>query len=108
MSARDGMVPIRLEVDPTEAVATGYSGALVYLDLWNRLGMPDKVDETVHICGSQGWMDRQIVTAAVLLNLVGGDCVADVDKLEADKGLCAMVRSCEYDGSNRAQRRAAG
>ena len=104
MSARDGMVPIRLEVDPTEAVATGYSGALVYLDLWNRLGMPDKVDETVHICGSQGWMDRQIVTALMLVNLTGGECVADVDKLESDKGLCSMVRSCEYEGLNRAQR----
>jgi len=108
MSGRDGLVPIRLEADPTEAVVTGHSGALVYLDLWNRLGMPGIIDETVHICGSQGWMDRQIVTALMLVNLVGGDCVADVDKLESDRGLCSMVRSCEYEGLNRAQRRAAG
>ena len=108
MSGRDGLIAIKLEVDPTEAVVTGYSGALVYLDLWNRLGMPAKIDETVHICGKQGWTDRQIVTALMLVNLVGGDCVADVDKLESDKGLCAMVRSCEYDGLNRTQRRACG
>lgn len=108
MSGRDGLVPIRLEADPTEAVVTGYAGVLAYLDFWNKLGMPGKIDESVHICGSQGWMDRQIVTTLMLLNLTGGDCVADVDKLESDKGLCAMVRSCEYEGLNRAQRRATG
>jgi hypothetical protein len=107
MSRRSGLVPIELEVDPTEAVVTGYSGALVYLDLWNRLGMPGMVDRTVHICGEQGWLDRQIVTELVLLNLIGGDCVSDVDKLESDKGLCEMVRSCEYTGLSRAERRAA-
>jgi hypothetical protein len=107
MTKRDGLVPIKLEVDPTDAVVTGYAGALVYLDLWNRMGMPALVDEIVHICGTQGWMDRQIVTGLMLLNLVGGDCVDDMEKLEEDKGLCSMVRACEYDGLNSAQRRIA-
>ena len=107
MNAKNGLLPIRLEEDPTECKTTAYAGMLPYLDLWNRLAMPGSVDHLVHICGAQGWMDRQIIQSLVLLNLVGGDCVTDVEKLEGDAGLCEMVRSGEFAGLSREARRQA-
>ena len=87
MSQNNGLIPILLEEDPTESATTAFAGILPYLDMWNRLEMPLAVDKTVDICGSQGWMDRQIVQSLVLVNLVGGDCVTDVDKLEGRRHL---------------------
>ena len=52
-------------------------------------------------------MDRQIIQTMVLINLIGGDCVTDVDKLEADMGIGEMVRAGEFSGMSREQRRSA-
>jgi|HubBroStandDraft_1064217.scaffolds.fasta_scaffold55354_2 hypothetical protein len=97
-------IPIKLEVDPTRCLTTAFAGIMPYLDLWNALGMPATVDKRVSICGSQGWLDRQVVQSLLLLNLIGGDCVTDVDKLEDDAGLRAMVRAGEFSGMSREQR----
>lgn len=105
MSRNNGLIPIRLEEDPTDCATTAFAGILPYLDLWNALGMPKAVDESVHICGNQGWMDRQVVQSLVLVNLIGGDCVTDVDKLEADVGIGELVRAGEFSGLSREQRR---
>lgn len=98
-------IPIKLEIDPTRCMTTAFAGIMPYLDLFSALGMPAKIDETVSICGNQGWLDRQVVQTLVLLNLIGGDCVTDVEKLEDDAGLRAMVRAGEFSGMTREQRR---
>src|SRR6266567_6907160 len=105
MSRFSGLIPIVLEEDPTDCATTAYAGILPYLDLWKVLEMPSAVDRTVRICGEQGWLDRQIVQSLVLVNLIGGDCVTDVDKLEADVGIGEMVRAGEFSGLSLAQRR---
>lgn len=105
MRRNNGLIPIVLEVDPTDCATTAYAGILPYLDFWKVLGMPLAVDNTIHICGDQGWLDRQIVQSLVLVNLIGGDCVTDVDKLEGDMGLGEMVRASEFCGLSREQRR---
>lgn len=97
-------IPIKLEVDPTRCMTTAFAGIMPYLDFWNALGIPTTVDKTLSICGSQGWLDRQVVQSLVLLNLIGGDCVTDVEKLEGDAGLRAMVRAGEFSGMSREQR----
>ena len=91
----------KIEEDPTDAEVTGFVGLLPYLALWRRLGVPDFIDKSVHICGSQGWLDRQMIESLVLLNLAGGDCVTDIEKLESDKGLCQIFRRSQYSGMNR-------
>jgi len=69
--------------------------------------MPEAVDRTSCICGEQGWLDRQIVLAIVLLNLAGGDCITDIDGLESDAGLCEMLSAFERSTWNRRDRKAA-
>lgn len=100
---QDSMFPIKIVADDTPT--TAYAGLLSYLELWAKLGMPKIIDETVGICGSQGWTDRQVVLACVLLNLAGGDCVSDIDKLENDAGLCRMFRAMEMRDLPRRTRR---
>ncbi len=95
------MLGFRIEDDPADSTVTGFAGLLPYMDFWRRLGMPIRVDETVHICGSQGWLDRQMVESLVLLNLAGGDCVSDIDRLEQDKGLCRLFSRNQYWGMSR-------
>lgn len=43
--------------------------------------------------------------ALILLNLAGGDCVADLERLEADEGLCRVLRKVEHHGLPRGMRR---
>jgi len=95
------MMGFKIEEDPTDSEVTGFAGLLPYMEFWDWLQMPSRVDQTVHVCGTQGWLDRQIIQALVLLNLAGGNCVSDIDKLEADVGLCQMVRRNEYSGMDR-------
>jgi len=47
-----------------------------------------------------------MVSALVLLNLAGGDGLDDLDRLEADSGLCRLVRAAEAHGRSRRERRA--
>ena len=46
----------------------------------------------VAVSGAQGWSDRQMVSALLLLNLAGGEGLDDLDRLEADGGLGRLVR----------------
>lgn len=101
------MLGFKIDEDPTDTVTTGFTGLLPYMDLWRRFDMPSVVDEMVHICGSQGWMDRQMVESLVLLNLAGGDCITDMDRLEADAGLCRMFSRSQYSGMSRSSVKAA-
>ncbi len=55
--------------------------------------------------GDQGWTDRQLILGLMLLNLVGGDCVDDSDKLEADEGFCKKLRKVETHGLRQKERR---
>jgi hypothetical protein len=91
----------KIEEDPTDSGVTGFAGLLPYMDLWRRLGVPCFIDENVHICGSQGWLDRQMIESLVLLNLAGGECVTDMDRLEADAGLCRVFSRNQYSGMGR-------
>ena len=96
MSRNKNLIPIRLEKDPTNCAVTAHAGMIPYLDFWNTLRMPQQIDQSIQICGQQGWMDRQIILGLVALDLVGGDCINDIAKLEQDKGFCQMFRSAEF------------
>jgi hypothetical protein len=87
---------------------TALAGLPVYLDLAQAAGLRDALREHLQVRArsSQGWSDEQMVMALILLNLAGGDCVADLDQLEGDEGLCKVMRQVENHGLPRRQRRA--
>src|SRR5208283_3692642 len=63
------------------------------------------IRQQVRVAGAQGWLDIQMVLAVVFLNLAGGDCVEDLERLETDSGFAAILRAIERDLLSRAERR---
>ncbi len=59
----------------------------------------------MHVRGSQGWTDEQILESLILLNLAGEDCVEDLTRLEKDEGFCRVLRRVELKGLSRKERR---
>src|SRR5579862_3998203 len=98
---------IKIEEDKHYSTVTSYAGLLGHFEFWRHLGMPEIIDQSVRICGSQGWRDRDIIEALVMLNSAGGECVTDIEKLEADRGLCEVFSRCQVSGLNRQERRTA-
>ena len=101
-----GLFPFQYESEAGEAGLTGLAGLPLYLELWRAAGLDEAVARHVAVSGAQGWSDRQMVSALVLLNLAGGEGLDDLDRLEADSGLCRLVRAAEAHRRSRRERRA--
>ena len=67
-----GLLPFQYESEAGEAGLTGLAGLPLYLELWRAAGLDGAVARHVAVSGAQGWSDRQMVSALVLLNLAGG------------------------------------
>lgn len=98
--------PIKVAADPTEPPTTAHAGVLAYLELWCVIGMPQHLDRHLRLHGQQGWLTRQLLQALLLLALLGGESITDIDQLEDDAGLCALARLAEVFGLNREEKRA--
>ena len=99
-----GLLPFQYESDAGEAGLTGLAGLPLYLELWRAAGLEQSVGRHIAVSGNQGWSDRQMVSTLVLLNLAGGEGLDDLGRLEADGGLCRLVRAAEAHGRSRRQR----
>lgn len=99
-----GLFPFHYESEPSEAGLTGFAGLPLYLELWRAAGLEPSVARHVAVSGNQGWSDPQMVSALLALNLAGGDGLDDLDKLEADQGLCQLVRVAQAQGQSRRER----
>ena len=101
-----GLLPFKYEAEKQQTGLTALGGLPVYLDLAHLAGLRRSADEYVGARqDSQGWTDAQMITALILLNLAGGECVDDLRILEADAGLCKVIRGVEQHGLPRGERR---
>ncbi len=102
-----GVLPFQYQDQKHVAGLTALAGLPAYLDLAQAAGLRNSLCRHLKIRSdsTQGWSDHQIVMSLILLNLAGGDCVADLERLEADEGLCQVMRKVEHYGLPRAQRR---
>jgi Transposase DDE domain group 1 len=101
-----GELAFKYEVDHQGAGMTGMGGIGPYLDLACRSGMVRSIEGHVKARkGGQGWTDAEHVLSLVMLNLVGGDCVEDVDRLESDAGFCRLLSKAVSHGLSRRGRR---
>ncbi len=84
-----------IELKNSESM-TNFSGLLPYVELLHRMRFFDSVKRDVRVHGGyQGWLDSQILLALILLNLSGGNCPEDIERLESDNGLCKAIRYLE-------------
>jgi hypothetical protein len=101
------VLPYEYEIEESKSGLTSFGGLPTYLDLASATGFLKSIDRRMRIrTGDQGWTDRQMILSLVLLNLVGGDCVEDIHKLEADEGLCRILRKVELSGLTRKEKKA--
>ncbi len=100
-----GILAFHYESASTKSGLTGRAGLPLYLELASVAGLDRSIERHVGVAGKQGWTDEQLVQALTLLNLAGGDCMDDLDILEADEGLGRLVRAAEDHGRSRSERR---
>lgn len=100
----DRVLPFQVVPD-SGAGSTGFAGLCAYVELACVLGLLEAVDQHLKVAGEQGWLDRHQVLTTVLINLSGGDCMDDVERLEQDAGLAAVMRQAEGYRLNAAARR---
>lgn len=102
-----GVLPFQLEVEHEKTRVTVAAGLLPYIELMVAAGVLNSARKHIGIRapGGQGWTDAQFLLATTLLNIQGGEAVSDLDVLEADTGLGAMVRAAELTGLTGRKRR---
>lgn len=102
-----GVLGFQYEMERRSSGLTAFGGLALYLELAQVAHLFAGLDRHLGLCTSgQGWSDRQIVTSLILLNLVGGDCVEDLARLEQDEGFGRLSRRLELHGLKRRERRA--
>ena len=75
---------------------TRYAGLLPLLELCEVMRLPALIAEHVSVrTGGQGYTDVQCILALIVLNLVGGKSLIDIEQLEQDAGLCRLFLSLE-------------
>ena len=75
---------------------TRYAGLPLYLDLMYATGLLDAIQQHLQArTGRQGWTDAQLVLSLILLNLIDGHSISDIELLAQDKGLCRLVTYLE-------------
>ena len=99
-----GLLDFQYESDSSRQGLTSLAGLPVYIDLIKAIGLGAAIRRHVGAAGVQGWLDIQMVLAVIFLNLSGGDCVEDIEKLEHDGGFSAILKAIERDLLSRAER----
>src|ERR1019366_4833819 len=87
--------------------ATAHAGLCPYLELACVAGLLKSVRDHLAVCSKdQGFTDEQIVMSLICLNVVGGECVDDLEILESDEGFGRVLRMAERHHLTRKQRQA--
>ena len=100
-----GALPFKYE-EKEKSGLTALAGLPTFFELAFVLGMVGSIERHLTVrANSQGWMDAEHVMGLILLNLAGGDHVDDLDRLEADDGLCEVMLRLRSHGLSRKERR---
>ena len=103
-----GVLDFQYQTDGSIAGVSALSGLPLYFDLIRSSGLPEAVRRYVAAAGRQGWLDVQMIMAVLMLNLAGGDCVEDLERLEQDTGFTAVLRRIERELLSYRERQALG
>jgi hypothetical protein len=102
-----GILPFKYERETQGSGMTGLGGLPSYLDLAHVIGLGRAIDKYVGVrAEGQGWTDSEVVISLILLNLAGGECVEDLNRLEGDEGFCRILEKVGKYGLRRKERRA--
>jgi len=60
-----GVLGFQYEADRSSSGLTSLAGLPLYLDLIEAIGLGAAIRQHVHVAGSQGWLDIQMVLALI-------------------------------------------
>jgi len=93
---------ITYENETKESPLTSFGGLPTFLEFLKAISFDKTVEQSLPATGNQGYAPVQYILSFLLtgsqfslLNLTGGESVADVEELEKDSGLKRLVRQWE-------------
>lgn len=91
-SPTENPLPFQLAAEPATEKLTGYGGVPLVVQTFRSLGLPEAVQQQIHIKErDRGFDEATFVESFVVLNAVGGDCLEDFEQLRADPGLVELI-----------------
>lgn len=99
-----GILPFQYESEKNESSLTSFAGLPLYLEWMMATGLCTSIEQSLNT-KTQGWSEVQIISSLILLNLAGGDCVDDIERLESDAGLRTLMLKFETQDMKRKERR---
>jgi hypothetical protein len=93
-----GLLSFQYEDDASSAGLTAMAGLPLYLELMVAARLGEVIRRHLKVRLKQGWSDVQHIISLILLNLAGGDCLDDLEVLEADRGFGQILRAVEVQG----------
>ena len=98
-------LPFQYQAEKTDSGLTGFAGLPLYVELAAQSGLIGYINQTIKT-KERGWTDAEMILSLVLLNLAGGDCISDIERLEQDAGFRTLLIQFATHGMKRSARRA--
>jgi len=86
------VLPFKVQVVPQNDSVTGRAGLPLVVEALRAFGMDEVIKSKLQVHErAGGFPETELLEAIVLLLASGGDCVADINVLAADHGLCRLL-----------------
>ena len=105
MIMTQGSLPFQYQSEKNDSGLTGFAGLPLYVELAKRSGLIQYINQTMKT-KVRGWTDAEMILSLVLLNLAGGDCISDIERLEKDAGFRTLLMDFATHGMRRKERQA--
>jgi hypothetical protein len=97
-------LPFQYQAEKNDSGLTGFAGLPLYIELAVQSGLVQHINQTLKT-KARGWTDAEMILSLILLNLAGGDCISDIERLEQDAGLKTLLMQFATHGMKRKERR---
>lgn len=98
-------LPFQYRAEKNNSGLTGFAGLPLYVELAYKSGLVQAIEDNLDI-KLRGWADFEVILSLILLNIAGGDCISDIERLEADAGLRKLLLQFSTHGMKRQEKRA--
>ena len=98
-------LPFQYQAEKNNSGLTGFAGLPLYVELAKQSGLAQYISQTLKT-KMRGWTDTEMILSLILLNLAGGDCISDIERLEQDAGFRTLLMHFATHGMKRKERQA--
>jgi hypothetical protein len=99
-----GSLPFQYQAEKNDSGLTGLAGLPLYVELCKQSGFIEYIGQTMKT-KIRGWTDAELILSLMMLNIAGGDCITDIERLERDAGFRKLLMQFATHGMRRKERR---